>query len=114
MPAPDAYLSLANSGLGLEARRVLDVLMARLDCENWVHTPQTELAELLNMKPPHVSRAIRDLVQAGVLQAGPKLGRATAYRLNPGFGWADGAKSAAKRTVKVGGAVVAVSRETGQ
>lgn len=89
----DAYLALANSGLGLEARRVLDILLAHLDFENWIHLPQTEIATMLNMKPANVSRSMRDLEKVGVILRGPKVGRSITYRINPNFGWKGSAKN---------------------
>jgi predicted transcriptional regulator len=91
--AQNAYMALANSGLGLEARRVLDILLARLDFENWIHLPQSEIAEILNMKRPHVSRAMRDLERVEVILRGPKVGRSFTYRINPNFGWKGSAKN---------------------
>lgn len=90
----DAYLALANSGLGLEARRVLDILLAYLDFENWIHLPPAEIAAMLNMKSANVSRSMRDLEKVGVILRGPKVGRSITYRINPNFGW----KGAAPRT----------------
>jgi len=91
--AQDAFLALANSGLGLEARRVLDILLARLDFENWIHLSQVEIAEILKMQRPHVSRAIRDLERVGVVLRGPKIGRSFTYRINPNFGWKGSARN---------------------
>jgi len=91
--AQDAFLALANSGLGLEARRVLDILLAYLDFENWIHLPQVEIAAMLNMKRANVSRAMRDLEKIGVILRGPKIGRSFTYRINPNFGWKGSAKN---------------------
>jgi predicted transcriptional regulator len=91
--AQNAYLALANSGLGLDARRVLDILLARLDFENWIHLPQAEIAKILNMQRSHVSRAMRDLEKVGVILRGPKVGRSITYRINPHFGWKGSAKN---------------------
>ncbi len=91
--AQNAYMALANSGLGLEARRVLDILLARLDFENWIHLPQSEIAVILNMKPANVNRAMRDLEKVEVILRGPKVGRSFTYRINPNFGWKGSAKN---------------------
>lgn len=91
--AQNAFLALANSGLGMDARRVLDILLARLDFENWIHLPQTEIAVMLNMQRSHVSRAMRDLEKVGVILRGPKVGRSITYRINPNFGWKGSAKN---------------------
>jgi hypothetical protein len=65
--AQNAYLALANSGLGLEARRVLDILLARLDFENWIHLPQAEIAAILKMRPANVNRAMRKRMGSGLV-----------------------------------------------
>ena len=91
--AQNAFLALAKSGLGLEARLVLDVLMSRLDFENWIHTPQSEVAEILAMKKQNVNRAMKDLEKVEVILRGPKAGRSFTYRLNPNFGWKGSAKN---------------------
>lgn len=82
----EAFLALAKSGLGLQARRVLSVLLACQDVESWVHLPQSEIAEILDMKRANVSRAMRDLEQIGVILRGSKVGRSITYRLNTNFG----------------------------
>jgi DNA-binding Lrp family transcriptional regulator len=60
---------------------------------NWIHLPQSEIAEILNMKRPHVSRAMRDLERVEVILRGPKVGRSFTYRINPNFGWKGSAKN---------------------
>jgi hypothetical protein len=67
--------------------KVLLVIMGRLDFENWIQISQTEIAEKLKMKLPHVSRAISLLIKKRIILRGPKLGRSYAFRLNPDFGW---------------------------
>ena len=67
--------------------KVLLVIMGRLDFENWIQISQTEIAEKLKMKLPHVSRAISLSIKKRIILRGPKLGRSYAFRLNPDFGW---------------------------
>ena len=50
------FAAFANADVGLDARRVFNILCATLDTKDWVCTPQTEIAEILNMKRSCVSR----------------------------------------------------------
>ncbi len=68
-------------------------MLARLDFENWIHLPQSEIAAMLNMQRSHVSRAMRDLEKVEVILRGPKVGRSITYRINPHFGWKGSAKN---------------------
>lgn len=70
-----------------EQWRVLAFLMGKLDFENYIHVPQTAVCEALDLKAPHVSRAITELVRKGVLVRGPKVGQVGTLRLSPGLGW---------------------------
>jgi hypothetical protein len=77
----------ADRDLGLEAWRVFAYLNSRLDFENLIVVPQTEIAAALSMKPPAISRAIRLLVSKQIILRGPPLGGTGCYRLNPHYGW---------------------------
>lgn len=79
---------LAKAG-NLTARefRVLCLLMARLDFENFIHLSQADVARELGLRASHVSAAFRRLVEEGCLIVGPKVGRSATYRLAPELGW---------------------------
>ena len=70
-----------------ETYRVLFFICARLDFENWVQLSNTEIANELDLKRPHVSRAIKVLEEKEIILRGPKIGRSYAFMLNPEFGW---------------------------
>jgi DNA-binding transcriptional regulator GbsR (MarR family) len=70
-----------------ETYRVLFLICARLDFENWVQLSITEIAQELNLKQPHVSRAMKVLEDKEIILRGPKVGRSYAFMLNPDFGW---------------------------
>ncbi len=78
-PDPDENLD----GVDL---RVFLYLSNRLGFEGFVCVPQIELATMLGRRKEHISRAIRRLVEAGVLIAGPKGTRTSEWRLNPDYG----------------------------
>lgn len=65
-----------------ERARVFLLLLCRCDWENWLYIEQKDLARTAGMHPAQVSRAMRFLVQVGVVLTGPSLGRAHAYKLN--------------------------------
>ena len=88
MTFQDAFVKLAaDRTLKGEQLRVLLYLIGRLDFENWVHVPQTEIAEVFGLHAPHVSRAIAALTSKGLLTRGPKLGRVGTLRLSLNVGW---------------------------
>jgi DNA-binding transcriptional ArsR family regulator len=70
-----------------EAYRVLFFICARLDFENWVQVPVTEIAQELDLRQPNVSRAMKVLEDKQIILRGPKVGRSYAFMLNPEFGW---------------------------
>lgn len=77
----------ADGSLTLTQFRVLTFLMSELNFENFINVPQTKIVEGTGLAAPHVSKAIRDLREKGILIAGPKVGRVSTMRLSPTFGW---------------------------
>jgi DNA-binding transcriptional ArsR family regulator len=73
--------------VGLEVWRVFGYLNAILDFDNVIHVSQKEIATALDMKRPNVSRAMKKLEDLGIILKSPKVGRISAYRLNPNAGW---------------------------
>lgn len=70
-----------------EQLKVLLVLLASLDYENFIQVAQPDVANTLKMQQPNVSRAVKKLIGFGVILEGPKIGRSKSYRLNPQFDW---------------------------
>jgi len=99
-----ALHSIANE-LNHDQMRVLMALLAELDYENYIQVAQIEIAEALNMQKSHVSRAVKNLIDFGVILEGPKIGRSKTYRLNPQFGW-KGTAVNHKRALKNGMSVI--------
>lgn len=66
--------------------RVYLYLSAKLNFESLTYHPQLELAIALGRRKEHISRAIRRLVEAGILIVGPKGTRASEWQLNPHYG----------------------------
>lgn len=87
MAMQEGFTYLAKLDLTGEQLKVLFYIMGKLDFENYILLQQKEVAEALNMRQPHVSRAFVRLVEAGVIHEGPKVGKVKTYRLDPSFGW---------------------------
>jgi hypothetical protein len=68
-------------------RAILDLLFARLDWDNYVAISHAEISRKLDIQRPNVSAAFKLLVERGILDAGPKMGRNSTYRLNPEYAW---------------------------
>lgn len=72
---------------------VLLALFAKLDFENFIAISQTDLARELGMPRPRFSLAMKRLRDRGVVLAGPKVGTAQTFRLNPGYAWKGNVKN---------------------
>lgn len=77
----------ADPDMGTETFRVFLYLNARLDFENLIQVPQTEIAAALGMKRPSVNRAIRLLETKQIILRGPKVGHSSSWKLNVHYGW---------------------------
>ena len=78
---------IADAKLTASDWRVLWILLAMIDFENWLHVDQTHIGNKLNMLPRHVNRSIGRLVDQGILARGPKVGRFGTLRLDPRIAW---------------------------
>lgn len=73
-------------------------LCSRLDFENFIQVPQAEIVEVLKMDKANVSKAVKMLVEKGILIRGPKVGHSYAFRLNPNYGYKGNPKGKVYRT----------------
>ncbi len=100
-----AALKIIATELNHEQTQVLMMLLADLDYENYIQVAQIDIAESLGMKKPNVSKAVKNLIEFGIILEGPKIGRSKTYRLNPQFGW-KGTVSNHKKALKNGLSVI--------
>ncbi len=100
-----AALKIIATELNHEQTKVLMMLLADLDYENYIQVAQIDIAESLGMKKPNVSKAVKNLIEFGIILEGPKIGRSKTYRLNPQFGW-KGTVSNHKKALKNGLSVI--------
>lgn len=100
-----AALKIIATELNHEQTKVLMMLLADLDYENYIQVAQIDIADSLVMKKSSVSRAVKNLIEFGIILEGPKIGRSKTYRLNPQFGW-KGTVSNHKKALKNGLSVI--------
>jgi hypothetical protein len=90
----EGFLMIArNANMTLSDVRVFHCLLAHVDYENFVLTPQAEMAEKIGMAKSHFNRSLKRLFELGIFEKGPKIGRVVSMKLNPGFGWKGSAKN---------------------
>lgn len=89
-----------HPGIGMQEMRVFGALLARLDFENFIHTSQAEIAEVTGIGRTNVNRAMKKLIEFGVLVEGPKVGRSRCYRLDAEAGWR-GSKAALRTELRI-------------
>jgi hypothetical protein len=88
MGIQEAFIALAkDKEIRGRTRSVLDYMFGKLAFENYICIQQKEIVEALEINKTNVSKAIKLLLQRGIILPGPKLGRTTSYRLNSGYGW---------------------------
>lgn len=88
MAFQEAFEALAtDKDLNGQTMKVLMFLMSRLSFENFIGLEQKEIGEKLKIHKPDVSACMKQLVDKGILERGPKLGRSSTYKLNPFYGW---------------------------
>lgn len=80
----------------VEDFRVLFALLEKLDYENRILINQAQIAKDLGMEDAQVNRAVKRLIEAGVLLKGPKAGIHNSYQLNPNYGWRGSAENHVK------------------
>jgi predicted transcriptional regulator len=66
--------------------KVMLLLMANLEFENYITIKQVAIAKELKMHKPDVSKAMRLLVDKGIILK-VKEGTTAGYKLNPHYGW---------------------------
>ena len=88
MTFQEAVIKVAeDKDMNHQMTRVWLLMIGKMSFENWIMLPQTEISESLQMKTSDVSRAIRKLLDKGLLLKGPKMGRTSAYKLNSKYAW---------------------------
>lgn len=93
MSQENALLEIAKSGFTGETLRVLLVLLAKVEYENFIVVSQSDMAEELGVSKTQFNRSLKILIDNDIIQRGPKVGRQGSLRLNPNYGWKGTAKN---------------------
>lgn len=70
-----------------EDHRVLRYLESILDIKNYISLSQTDIAMDLEIKQPNINRAIKNLLEKGIIIKGPKVGKSWTYILNANYAY---------------------------
>ena len=70
--------------------RVRDWIMGTIGIGNYVYVNQAEMARRLRIQRADASRAIKRLIELGILLQGPKSGKSNTYMVNPAFCFSGG------------------------
>lgn len=88
MGLQEAFAELAKKRISAEAKNVFLFILGKVDYDNRLTIPQSEIARQLGMHRQNVSRAVAVLVREEVLLVEePHLGRNRRLRLNDRYGW---------------------------
>lgn len=88
MAFQDAFESLAkDKDLWGQPTAILHFLMSRLNFDNYIALEQKEISDKLNVDKSDVSRSVKKLIDKGIIEKGPRLGKSWSYKLNPFYGW---------------------------
>jgi DNA-binding transcriptional ArsR family regulator len=83
-----AFVTLAQRKLTHDACRVLFFFLGRMEYENHIRVTQSEVVAKLGMDKSRVSRAIKVLVEHGiVVPTEEKMGRSVFYKVNSEYVW---------------------------
>lgn len=93
MAMQEGFAQIARMGLTGEQLSVFMHMFSKMDFENYLIISQKDIAKDLNLKQPNVSRAVKKLVEKGIIHEGPKAGTNKTYRLDPQFGYKGRAKN---------------------
>jgi len=76
-----------DSSMKYEEYRVFFLIVSRTEMKNWIQIQQSEMARVLGMKQPNVNRALKKLIERGILETTATLGKAKNYRVSAKIGW---------------------------
>ena len=84
----EASMILAgDKRLNLTDHRVLLVLQAKLDFENWLRLSLTDIGDPIGIARQNISISMKKLIEMNVVLTGPSVKNVRTYRLNPAIVW---------------------------
>lgn len=80
----EATMLLAqNKTLTLTDWRVIAVLQAKLDFDNWIRLSHADIGQAIDVARPNISKSMQRLIGLNVVLIGPSTRNVKTYRLNP-------------------------------
>ena len=73
--------------LNLTDLRVLLVLQAKLDFDNWIRMSYSDIGNEIDVARQNVALSVKKLIKLNVLVVGPSTRNVSTYRLNPELVW---------------------------
>lgn len=84
----DAFAKIAKDRtITPEAKNLFYYLLSCLDFENFISLSQAKIAKELSMQRSHICRAMKLLVEKGLVMEGPKADRSHSYKINNQYAW---------------------------
>jgi predicted transcriptional regulator len=77
----------------LDDYKVLFAMLKHVEAENHITVSQVKIARVLSMSTPQVNRAIKRLIEVGILLRGQKEGISCMYQVSPEFAWKGSGKN---------------------
>ena len=72
-----------NKTLTLTDWRVIAVLQAKLDFDNWIRLSHADIGQAIDVARPNISKSMQRLIGLNVVLIGPSTRNVKTYRLNP-------------------------------
>lgn len=89
-----------NKSLKLTDHKVLRILEAKLDFENWIRISQQEIAEILGIAQPNICVSMKKLIEHGMVIPGPSVKKIKTFKLSPSIAWKGTMQQGAKERRK--------------
>lgn len=105
---------IAQNPLSANEQRVFWTACAQLDLQNFIRLTITDIAHDVQIDRADASRAMKSLIERGLIEEGPKLSNnSRTYKLNANVGWR-GKHSQAKKAQAASNVINAESRFKGE
>lgn len=91
-----SMLLAGDKRMNLTDHRVLLVLQAKLDFENWIKLSLADIGNPIGVAKSNISVSMKKLLEMGVVILGPTSKNVRTYRLNPAIGWKGDLRQGAK------------------
>lgn len=82
-----AAITLAKSDLSGVTLRVLWMIIASIEMDNYISINQTQMAKEMGLDKSSFNRALKELITNSIVVENIQSGKSKTYSLNPNYGW---------------------------